>query len=615
MKKFVVSLLSSACLFADVSLITGWNLVGGVSSSDLNVSQYKIVWTYQDNMWKNSIQNTLSIKKSDGIWILNLNANNKKIVSSKSDFESLELHSGWNLVGGIDNRLSIYGESIGGIFAYSDNSWILNPKENTLDTTKGYWIYAYSPHILNLQTPPEVNFEVSNQNNSGFNFSDSDYSALSTIERIQVLDKLFSTLFLGLKKSDIDKYKDDNNSITKIKALLNTSDIKSLAQTEEIINGFQFGGNVVMVQKALARLFYMPISKEYLNFWVAYNLINSKFFSASSELNTVEDTTGVNLFQKIFTDVNLNKSTQEILYSYLISEEHWRRFRSPEDNTREVLELQLKVFDDSLVPLSATACQNYRYNENEKNLVIDFNYNYEVINIFNQNLISCEDFYTMVSKDVRVKEVFIDYFLDFYFPTYTQAKKTEMKTTILGGEARTYQDILLQIIFSDEYLKNSIKPKTIEELFLSNAKKIDFIPALNTFSRLSDTAKAANQPIMYYKLGRELTPPTDILSASVIMKNFRNIIMTDVKDGMFNDWDAGWSFDFVQTLNWSSKETFLDNIFLYMVQRGITKDEKDTFLAMFKEYNILKNNDKSIMVKIVLDYISQIPETYVMKSL
>lgn len=617
MKNLLFIVLFVSSLFsASFEIKQGWNLVGGVENSDLNISKYKIVWTYSNGSWQNSIENNLNIKKSDGVWVLSTDSSTDTITTSDASFFTLSLDKGWNLVGGLNDRFDIYSERIPRMFEYKENSWLIDPKESGLDSTKGYWIYAFDAHTIASNTssikPPSIG--LGDISDSNITFNDSDFNALDEMSKIKVLDKLYSTLFLGLKKEDIQKYINDENAITKIKILLNSSNPQALYEVETKIANFSYSRTEV-AQKALARLFYMPASKEYVNLWVAYNLVNSKFFSASLELNTVEGTTGVNLYQKIFADVQQDKSMSDLLYSYINSEEHWRRFRSPEDNTREVLELQIGVFDDSLVPLASQTCQNYKYNENEKNLVIDFNYNFMPVNIFGKEIVSCGDFYSLVSKDDRVKETFADYFLNFYFPTYNETQKYAVKRDILAQNPRTYKDILLGIVLSKEYLKNATKAKTMEELYLSNARKIDFLPGLSTFKYFKSIADDANQPIMHYKLGRELSAPIDVLSSSIIMKNFRNRILLDTKNDMFNDWDAGWSYTFTQSLDWSSKENFLNDLFKLMIQREIEASEKEAFIDMFSEYSLTKEYHKSVMLRVVLDYLSQIPEIYVIDSL
>lgn len=618
MKTLLLSILLYACAFSSVIPIQkGWNLVGGVDNGDLNISKYRIVWTYNGGEWKNSIEDTLNIDKSKGVWVLSTDDATENLEVSEPIFEDLELNIGWNLVGGLSNRFEIYNLDIARVFEYTPTKWVIDPDNETLDINKGYWIYSYTKQTISIETtsltPPSIDLE-GNTNDNNFSFTDEDYAALDRVSRIKALDKIFTTFYLGLKKEDIEKYVDDNASISKIKDLLNSSNPSQLYSVEDSLDYYSFYNNIV-AQKALARLYEMEISSEYVNLWVAYNLVNSKFFSASTSLDTVDDTTGVNLYQKIFADIQMGKSTSDILFSYLNSEEHWRRFRSPEDNTRETLELQISVFDDSLVPLASQTCKNYRYDESEKNLVVDFNYNFTPVTILDESIVSCESFYELVANDSRVTSTFVDYFLNFYFPTYDETQKYAIKSDILALNPRSYKEILLSIVFSNEYIKNSVKPKTLEELYLSNAKKMDFIPSYNTFRDFSSIAKDANQPIMYYKLGRELTAPTDILSATIIIKNFRNKILLDSKDGMYNDWDAGWSYDFVESLNWESKESFLEDIFIYMLQREVEASEKEAFLEMFSDYGVSKQSHKQTMLKVVLDYISQIPEIYVTNSL
>ncbi|MBW2468110.1 MAG: hypothetical protein JRE62_02360, partial [Deltaproteobacteria bacterium] len=57
--------------------------------------------------------------------------------------------------------------------------------------------------------------------------------------------------------------------------------------------------------------------------------------------------------------IRQDNSIRQIVYDHMVSQENWRRFRSPEDNTREMMEIFLKRFNDAEVPLAAMACKNW----------------------------------------------------------------------------------------------------------------------------------------------------------------------------------------------------------------------------------------------------------------
>jgi len=58
------------------------------------------------------------------------------------------------------------------------------------------------------------------------------------------------------------------------------------------------------------------------------------------------------------TALNDQEGLRFITYKHMMSEDNWRRFRSPEDNGREMLEIYNLDFNDAHVPISAKALQN-----------------------------------------------------------------------------------------------------------------------------------------------------------------------------------------------------------------------------------------------------------------
>jgi hypothetical protein len=565
-------LFSYTLLFSDTITVTkGWNLVGGVTNEDVNLSKIDIAWTYSDGYWSNSLQENFTIDTDEGVWFLY--SANIPYTFQKQDEESykLVLQKGWNLVGNLNDNFDLYNDKVSYIFEYGSESWIINPASESIETGKGYWIYTNEALTLLAKdsdiTPPSVGFSMESLDDDFF-ISDQQLNTLSPLQKREALDKILTSLFIGLPKDEMDNLVNNDKSISLILTWLNQSDIVEFIDVEGELEFYSYHWRSQVAAKSLGRLFLLPVSKEYVNMWVAYQLVNSKFFSGSLELNTVEDGTAINLMQTLYQQISAEEPIDTILYSYLKSEEHWRRFRSPEDNTREVLELQMGLFDDSLVPLAAKACQNYQYNEDEKSLVVNFNYNYTPLEILNETIYSCDQFYKLVSTQDIIKSQFINYFVDFYLPALDEKEKAQYVDQLIGMGADTYKSLLISIIFSDQFVLNSTKVKTIEELFLSTAKKLGFIPSLTTFRTIAETANDAGQPIMYYKLGRELTPPIDILSFATVSKKLREGVMMDIKHDTFNEWDAGWGEEFMDTIDFTTLSSMIDSVFIHLLHRN-----------------------------------------------
>lgn len=615
-KKILTALVLSISfsLAQSVSLTTGWNLMGGVSHNDVNLSKFVISWVYNEGKWSKSWDENFEIDPQQGVWFLFKGEEPYNYTKKQYTHTTLQLKKGWNLVGDINKKFDLYHEDVIYIYAYKNNQWEMNPDIDTIVEYKGYWIYTLKEITLysndSSLTPPEINLNKDTLDDS-FYISDTDLNNMSINQKKAAVEKILTSLYIGYTKEEMEKLLKGDNTISTILNLLGQSKPSNLQKIESELELYHYHWRYQVSARSLGRMMLLPISKEYIDMWTAYQLVNSKFFSGSLELNTVEDGTAVNLIQTLYKDIASDTPISTMLYNYLDSEEHWRRFRSPEDNTREVLELQMDLFDDSLVPLASLACQNYSYNEDEKNLIIDFNYNYLSIPMFGETIYSCDEFYSAVSKQSEVKTTFISYFVDQYFPLETDEEKTKIIEDIEGLGLTTYKSILFAIIFSDKFVMDSVKVKSIEELYLSNAKKLGFIPSISSFKSFVSIAHDAGQSIMYHKLGRGSDIPTDILSYSTLSKEFKESIMTDIKHNMLNEWDAGWTSDFLESLDFNTKEEMINSLFIHMISRNGDSDEIETFISIFSDYKLSSDYHRSIMVQILLDYISRLPQTYI----
>ncbi|MDX1320209.1 MAG: hypothetical protein R3207_08530, partial [Oceanospirillum sp.] len=120
-------------------------------------------------------------------------------------------------------------------------------------------------------------------------------------------------------------------------------------------------------------------SKEYFDLWITYQLLNSFVLAMGDELDTVSSARINTHIEKIRTSVEQNQSVKSIMLDYFMADIFWARFRSPEDNGREVFEIYLGDFRDEIVPPVAKILQNYSFNEDQGTLEIDsFNRNSEL---------------------------------------------------------------------------------------------------------------------------------------------------------------------------------------------------------------------------------------------
>ena len=109
-------------------------------------------------------------------------------------------------------------------------------------------------------------------------------------------------------------------------------------------------------QMPLARITEYPLSKDMFSQWMALHLTNTILFSPAEEIDSADITDVQNLFRRLELAIKNDTSVRAIVSTHQRSVENWRRFRSPEDNTREMIEIYLGLFDrDDDVPKASTA--------------------------------------------------------------------------------------------------------------------------------------------------------------------------------------------------------------------------------------------------------------------
>jgi len=388
--------------------------------------------------------------------------------------------------------------------------------------------------------------------------------------------------------------------VTYIKNMLLKTKIGNFESAEKMVQTYSYTWNRKTPEMAISRLFSLQPSKEYLNFWSAYMLANSKFYSASLELSTVNMSTGLNLLRQLYEQLDNGYTMDSMVYNYLLSEEYWRRFRSPEDNTRESLELMVGIFDDSIVPMVAQSCKDFSYNERDQNLEISFDYNSEVLDINGTEIIRCKDFYReIIANNPLLQDWFILHWLEYYLPEYTQDERENFMADLYEIEATNYQDIFLNIIFSDDFIANSSRFKSFEELYLPISKKINFYAGTNTFRNWITQAHKSNQPPMFYKLGRGLENPSDTLSFAQLTKTVREVMFLDQKTNMFSDYDAGWGSEFLFSLNFTNHESLIKDMILFLTGREASADEVSTLSKLILDYDLKSNDHKGKAVMVI----------------
>jgi hypothetical protein len=129
---------------------------------------------------------------------------------------------------------------------------------------------------------------------------------------------------------------DNSNSIAGIEAQLSQPLEDLDSYLNEIDEKYQFDSGREPLQYPLAMLFELPLSSDYYEIWIAYKLMNTILFSPALELETMDYPDIQKIFSRLIYMLAEDYSIGDIVYEHMATQENWRRFRSPEDNTREM---------------------------------------------------------------------------------------------------------------------------------------------------------------------------------------------------------------------------------------------------------------------------------------
>jgi hypothetical protein len=334
----------------------------------------------------------------------------------------------------------------------------------------------------------------------------------------------------------------------------------------------------------------------------------------------------------------------------MMSEDNWRRFRSPEDNGREMLEIYLLDQDDSHFPLAGKALQNWKLNTDSDTLEVSLNENRDPLNLFGTIVVNGDDFYRELVKSSLFTKGVTRRLVDFFFPQASINKKVSLTQSIVASHPETWQDILMQIIFSEEYLLHNARAKSAEESFYSLAKKLNYKHHKSTFYYLKDALEDMHQASMKYKLGKLNRVPMDTLSFAYYHKYLREEVLlrnsNPDKINNYSAWDRkGWSREFISLDNFTFNEnmqlatlnSFIHHLFKTIVSREATTAELNLFKShmtyveegetyfhwafdMFDTYDDTqrqikeRENRRVNIATLVLDYLSRLETTYLQKE-
>jgi hypothetical protein len=362
--------------------------------------------------------------------------------------------------------------------------------------------------------------------------SNDTWMRLSHQERLYVAHKLFASLFYNTTPTKFNELVDRDDFPSYVYDMFHQSvtqsEIDAIESQLDYFSDYTQGdAGRRQISRLLAKLYMLNPSQYYLNRWSAYILTQTILFSPAIELNTVLNEDAIIVYNDLVDDLDKGLSIADSTYNHVISQSNWRRFRSPEDNGREMLEIYLMDFNDSHVPLAAKALQNWHL-DRKKNLIINSDKeNGEVISdLFpERSVINGYDYYDALVADSRFLPTVTLRLVEIYFPNFTSDEQHKIVDSILALEPTTWTDLLFDIVFSEKYLLQSHKLCSFEEIYFPMIKALPWIAKANSFEVFQVKLIYMKQASMRYKLGRPVTTADDTDALAWQQRAIRSLVL------------------------------------------------------------------------------------------
>jgi len=389
--------------------------------------------------------------------------------------------------------------------------------------------------------------------------SDSAFESMHLDGQYQLVNKILGTLYGGVPVDDfyaidpgssLQSRKADAPTLASIRASLQTSlSAEQRAELDREIIGedengneqedvdplFNFDNNRPK-QMPLARIHHYPLSRDRFSQWMSWHLANTILFSPAEEIDSADITDVQNLFRRLDLSILENRSIREMIAIHQRSVQNWRRFRSPEDNTREMMEIYLGLFDnDAEVPLASQACQDlYLTDESDGYKLAYTDYpNSEPVLVLGQYITNCNDFYDVVAGHPLLIPRVVSVLVDYFFAGQTLEDRTALASAISASNPQRFDEIFMAILFSRHYLLHTERPRSFEEAFLPTAKRLKWNAHPDVFRGMIGGRGSVSRadmeemgwPSMSLKLGRVASIPLDSLSFGNFHKAMRESLM------------------------------------------------------------------------------------------
>lgn len=470
---------------------------------------------------------------------------------------------------------------------------------------------------------------------------DTIFNALSNEKKLIVANKLLSAMFFGYPLPKLKERINRGDFISTIQDQIrkNTNDRASIEETlldKDLFFQSKYANDEV--NKILARFYMLKyLDKYYFENWMSYILTQTIMFSPAYELPSSAEPNIERVYSALVRDIQDESTISYTTYLHMMSNDNWRRFRSPEDNGREMLEIFALNFDDKLVPIAATALQNWKLDLDNDTLVIGLNENTKPLKMFGTVIYTGEDFYRELAKSKDLQIGVVTRVVDYLFTSVNQNRKKQIIDAVIKSNPQTWQDIFVQLLFSKAFLFDSNREKSAEELFYSLIKKMSYKHYKYSFYNFKKALDAMNQATMRYKLGKLKRVPLDTLSFMNYHKFIREKVMIRAVNSKKLDnylaWDSqGWRQEFISDDKFeffeNSPEASLESFINYLFETTISRKAKQNELELFKahilssdkskyaasSFDLKKLKNREYVAIIILDYISRLSELYQYKK-
>ncbi len=490
--------------------------------------------------------------------------------------------------------------------------------------------------------------------------TNAEFNALNSEVKLQVANKLLTSLFFGYPLQELKEKIGNGDFLSSVRNKLEVETTDKGWVEDYILDDtvFRQTNNQYYIPQAttiLTRFYAMKdLDKYFFNNWVAYILTQTIMFSPAYELSSTHTPDISGVYNQLVVMLENNGGMRFSTYVHMMSEDNWRRFRSPEDNGREMLEIYLLDGNDKHVPFAGKALKNWKLNKDGDTLEVGLNQNTipldTLTNFFGGNaVVTGEDFYRELVKSNRFTKGVTRRLVNFFFPEKSNSKQQAITNSIVSSNPETWQDILTQILFSEEYLLHNNRAKSAEETFFSLAKKMEFRNRRFTFYTFKSELEKMHQASMKYKLGKIKRVPLDTLSFAYYHKFIRERILikpANIKQTNPNNYDYfGWMPSFISNDKFTPNSnnhtatlrSFVDYLFEATIARKATNSEhnlfknhmieerggKQVFRSVFNMFIIRDDPEdqatrreryRSYIARVVLDYISRLDLTYTQRE-